>query len=89
MIGMSLSLLVIARRFWGDPQWRGWGMFSIICGLWPNLVLPFFGVALSPHSALSPYAGLLERVATSLDIVWGVLVLIPLWAGRNRMRPSA
>ncbi len=89
LAGMSLGLFVIARRFWGDPQWRGWGMFSVACGLWPNVVLPLFGVALNGHTALSGYAGLLERLATSPDIFWGAVVLIPLWAGRKLMRPNA
>jgi len=89
MAAMSLGLLVVARRCWKDPQWRGWTTFSVACGLWPNLVMPLFGVALSSGSALGGYVGLIERLATSPDIVWGVVVLIPLWAGRNLMRPNA
>lgn len=65
------------------------GKFSIVCGLWPNLVMPLFGVALAPHSPLSGYTGLIERVATSPDILWGVVILIPLWAGRKLMRSDA
>lgn len=87
VVAMSASLVIIARRFWGNPHWRGWAAFSVACGLWPNLVMPFFGVSLNPHSALSGYTGLIERVATSPDILWGVVVLIPLWAGRSLMRP--
>jgi hypothetical protein len=79
---MSVSLLVISRRFWSTPHWRGWAWFTLACGLWPMVVMSFFGIALSPHSALSPYAGLIERLATSPDIVWGAALLIPLWAGR-------
>lgn len=86
---MSVGLVVIARRFWGDPQWRGWAVFSVVCGLWPNLVMPFFAIAMTPHTALNAYAGLIERVATSPDIVWTVVVLIPLWAGKRLMRSNA
>jgi hypothetical protein len=50
--------------------------------------MPVFGVALNAHTALSPYAGLFERLATSPDIVWGVLVFLPLWAERGLMRPT-
>lgn len=89
IVAMCVSLLVIARRFWGDPQWRGWATFSIVCGLWPNVVMPLFGVALAPGSPLAGYTGLIERVATSPDIFWGVVVLIPLWAGRKLMRSNA
>jgi hypothetical protein len=86
--GMSLSLFIIAWRLWRTPSWRRWAVFSIICGLWPNVLMPFFGVALSSHNALNPYAGLIERLATSPDIVWGAAMLIPLWARRGLMRPA-
>ncbi len=85
---MSISLFVIAWRFWHTPHWRGWAVFSVACGLWPQVLMPVFGVALNAHTALSPYAGLFERLATSPDIVWGVLVFLPLWAGRGLMRPT-
>jgi hypothetical protein len=83
---MSLSLLVIAWRFWRTPYWHGWALFSLACGIWPNVLMPFFGVALYGHTSLSPYAGLFERLATSPDIVWGAALLIPLWAGRGLMK---
>src|SRR5262249_17829976 len=67
---MSVGLLVIARRFWSTPRWRGWAWFSLACGLWPMVMMSFFGAALAPHSGLGPYAGLIERLATSPDIVW-------------------
>jgi hypothetical protein len=85
---MTISLFVIAWRFWRTPHWRGWALFSLGCGLWPNLVMPLFGIALYGHTALTPYAGLFERVATSSDIIWGVAVLFPLWAGKTLMRPA-
>jgi hypothetical protein len=53
------------------------------------VLMPFFGLALNPHSALSPYAGLIERLAASPDIVWGAVVLVPLWAGGKLMLPDA
>jgi hypothetical protein len=86
---MSVGLFVIAWRFWKTPYWRGWATFTVACGLWPMVFMPFFGIALNPHSALSPYAGLIERLATSPDIVWGAVMLIPLWAGRTLMQPNA
>lgn len=86
---MSLSLFVIARRFWRNPDFRGWTTFSVACGLWPMIVMPLFGVALNAHSVLSGYAGLFERLATNADTVWGVVLLIPLWAGRRLMQSKA
>jgi len=85
---MSLSLFIIAWRLWHMPGWRRWAVFSVVCGLWPNMLMPFFGVALSSHNVLSPYAGLIERLATSPDIVWGAAVLIPLWVGRGLLQPA-
>jgi hypothetical protein len=35
------------------------------------------------------YAGLFERLATGPETVWGIVVLIPLWAGRNLMWANA
>ena len=89
IVAMVGGLFVIARRFWGDPNWRGWATFSIACGVWPNLVMPLFGVALNPHSVLAGYTGLIERLATSPDIVWGVVLLIPLWAGTKLVQKRA
>ena len=86
---MCFGLFVIARRFWKNPDFRGWTTFSVICGLWPMVVMPIYGVALNTHSMLNGYAGLFERLATNADTIWGVVLLIPLWAGRRLMRPNA
>ena len=86
---MSLGLFVIARRFWRNPDFRGWTTFSVACGLWPMIVMPLFGIALNAHSVFSGYAGLFERLATNADTIWGVVLLIPLWAGRRLMQSKA
>lgn len=85
---MSAGLFIIAWRLWGEPGWRGWALFSLLCGLWPMALMPLFGLALNSASPLSPYAGLIERLATSPDIIWGALILLPLWAGRPLTRPQ-
>lgn len=79
---MSLGLWVIARRFWGNPNWRGWVAFSVICGLAPAIIMPIFGVALDLHSALSGYAGLIERLGVSADTVWSLVLVARLWIRR-------
>lgn len=86
---MTISLFVIARRFWKHPLWRGWVTFSVACALLPMVLMPIFGLALNTHSVFAGYAGLLERVATNADTIWGVAVLIPLWARRRLMQPKA
>ena len=80
---MTFGLFVIARRFWGRPLWRGWVAFSVACGLLPMVVMPFFGIALNPHSALSGYAGLFERLATNADTLWSIVLLVRLWTYRS------
>ncbi|HUY99179.1 MAG TPA: DUF998 domain-containing protein [Thermomicrobiaceae bacterium] len=86
---MCVSLVVIARRLWSESNLRRWAVFTLVCGLWPNVLMPFFGVALSSHGLLGGYAGLLERLATNADTVWGAVLLIPLWAGSRLMRAGA
>ena len=86
---MTISLFVIARRFWTYPLWRGWMAFSLACGLLPMVLMPIFGIALNPHSAFAAYAGLIERLATNADTLWGVVLLIPLWAGKRLIQPRA
>ena len=86
---MCIDLFVIARRFWGNPDFRGWSAFSIACGLWPMIFMSFFGMGLNAHSVFSGYAGLFERLATNADTIWGVVLLIPLWAGRRLMQSKA
>lgn len=80
---MTIGLFVIARRFWKRPLWRGWVAFSVACALWPMVVMPFFGIALNPHSALAGYAGLFERLATNADTIWTLAVLVRLWTRRS------
>jgi hypothetical protein len=45
-----------------------------------------FGISNATHSG---YPGLLERLATNTDTVWGAALLIPLWRGRRFMRLDA
>ena len=83
---MALGLFIIARRFWGNPEWRGWGAYSALSGILTFVFISGFGLASAFHS---PYAGVFERLAISTDTVWGAVLLIPLWAGRGLMRPKA
>ncbi|HEY7355942.1 MAG TPA: DUF998 domain-containing protein [Ktedonobacterales bacterium] len=80
---MCFALFIIARRFWKQPLWSGWVAFSVACGLWPMVVMPFFGVALNPHSVLSSYAGLFERLATNADTIWSLVLIGRLWVRRS------
>ena len=89
IVAMDIALFVIAWRLRQEPAWRGWALFSLICALWPNVVMPLFGMALGPQSGLGPYAGLLERLATNADTIWALVLLIPLWRGVAPAGPPA
>lgn len=79
---MCFGLLVISRRFWGNPNWRGWATFSAIMAAWLLVFMSFFGIALNPHGALASYVGLFERLATNADTIWTLALLACLWIRR-------
>lgn len=83
---MALGLFVISKRFWKDPNFPGWTVFSIISGLLTFVFMTAFGISNATHSG---YPGLFERLATNTDTVWGAALLIPLWHGRRFMHLDA
>jgi hypothetical protein len=78
IFAMMAGLLVMARRFWGDRRWRGWVAYSVVGALLVNLFIALFGVA-NGHGF--PYSGVLERIATNVEAIWGLALLARLWAG--------
>jgi hypothetical membrane protein len=74
--GLPASCFVLARRFAGDPQWKGWAAFSVVAGV---LMLAFFvayaGVAASVQGGP---AGLLERISISIGMAWMALFALRL-----------
>jgi hypothetical protein len=77
-LAMMAGLFIMAGRFWGGPHWRGWVVFSVISALLINLFIALFGVANGHDFA---YAGVLERLATNIEPVWGLVLLWRLRAG--------
>ncbi len=77
---MMLGLFVMARRFWGDPRWRGWVFYSVASAVLINVFIALFGVANANHFE---YAGVLERLATNIEAIWGLVLLARLWAGAS------
>jgi hypothetical protein len=78
-VSLPLACFALARRFAGDPRWRGWAAYSIVTGL---LVLASF-VAANVASVLDatgavPNAptGLLQRLGIILG--WGWIALLAL-----------
>jgi hypothetical membrane protein len=86
---VTIASFVIARRFAGDPNWKGWALYSTVTGI---LVVVFF-IASTTVSALdengifpnSP-TGLLQRIAIIVGWGWIALVAMRLL---SRMRSSA
>jgi hypothetical membrane protein len=86
---VAIASFVIARRFAGDPDWKGWALYSTVTGI---LVVGFF-IASTAVSALdengvlpnSP-TGLLQRIAIIAGWGWIALMAIRLL---SRMRSSA
>lgn len=74
---LALASFVMARRFAGDPNWKGWALYSIVTGA---VVIVFF-IASTTVSALdesgvlpgSP-TGLFQRIA--IIVGWGWIALL-------------
>jgi hypothetical protein len=78
---LALTCFVFARRFAGEPRWRGWATYSAITGLLTIVFITAFGAA-GAHGGL---AGLDERVATGVHSLWGLAVVTRLLFG---IRPA-
>ena len=71
---LTAACFVLARRFAGDPAWRGWALYSVATGI----VVAVFFVAASAAASPDPSApaGLLQRL--SIIAGWGWLALVAL-----------
>jgi hypothetical protein len=70
-ITLASACFVLARRFAGDPNAKGWALYSILSGV---LVLVFFVASLTPAALQGGVAGLLQRVA--IVVGWGWVALL-------------
>jgi uncharacterized protein DUF998 len=78
---LAIAIFVLARRFAGDPNWKGWAVYSIVTGV---LVIVSF-IAATTVSALdesgvlpgSP-TGLLQRIGIIAGWSWIALLAIQL-----------
>jgi hypothetical protein len=72
-IALPAACFVLARRFVGDPAWRGWAFYSIATGI---LVIVFFITTDLVAASLNPNAsaGLFKRL--SIIIGWGWIALL-------------
>ncbi len=87
---LPAASFVLARRFAGDPNWKGWAPYSIITGV---LVVVFF-IASTAASVLDergifPGAptGLLQRIG--IIVGWGWIALLALRLLRQMRSPDS
>jgi hypothetical membrane protein len=89
---LTLALFVMARRFAGDPAWRGWFLYTLLSGI--LLIGSFIAcltVAVLDEKGILPNApaGLLERVAIIVGWVWIVLLALRLLSQMRGLASSA
>lgn len=79
-----IVLFLFAWRFWGDPRWRGWTLYTVATAVGMMSCLTAFGIA--NHSG--GLAGLFERLAVVIKAAWSVAFVSRLLFG-NSLRPGA
>jgi len=86
----AVAAFVLARRFAGDPAWRGWTTFSIATGvLMPVLFVAFTTTSVLDETGAWPNAptGLLQRIA--IVIGWSWIALMALHILRSAPSPMS
>ena len=83
---IAVGNFVLARRFAGETRWRGWAIAAVATGLLTMIFIAIFG-ALSAHAGTP--AGLFERLATGINSVFGLLIVVRLWLDRPQKQASA
>jgi hypothetical membrane protein len=82
---VALASLIMARRFAGDPRWKGWTAYSIVTGI---VVIVFFiastGASVLDETGTLPNSptGLLQRIA--IIVGWGWVALLAIQLLRRR-----
>jgi hypothetical membrane protein len=79
-----ISFLLLARRFIGDPLWKGWTTYTILTVVLMILLFVMFCYAKSRDGA---YAGIFERLVVVTRLVWSIIFIIRLLDGR-RLAPD-
>jgi hypothetical membrane protein len=67
---LSAACFVYARRFRREPAWRGYGLYSVITGV----ITPVLFVAFVVQAVDTPYAGLFQRIFTTILWAWIAVV---------------
>jgi hypothetical protein len=81
---MAAACFMLARRFAGDPAWRGWAAYSVVTGV---LVAVFFVASLATVPFPGAPSGLLQRLAIVLGWGWIMLLAARLVWSRDKRSP--
>ena len=87
---LAIACFVMARRFAGDPNWKGWALYSVLTGIAViGLFIVFTAIAALDESGVLPNSptGLLQRIAIILG--WGWIALLALRLSRQMRIPAS
>jgi hypothetical membrane protein len=73
---LPASCFVFARRFAGDPQWKGWAASSVVAGV--LMLASFVAYAAVAAKVQDGPAGLLERISIGIGVFWMALFALRL-----------
>jgi hypothetical protein len=72
------ELLILARRFAREPQWRGWATLAIVSGVAMMGFLATFGALAGSGSG-----GIFEKLASVTPTILGIAIAVRLFARRD------
>jgi hypothetical protein len=72
------ELLILARRFAREPQWRGWATLAIVAGVLMMGFLATFGSLAGNGSG-----GIFEKLASATPTIFGLAIAVRLFARRD------
>jgi Protein of unknown function (DUF998) len=78
---LALSCFVLARRFVGEPRWRGWAAYAVISGI---LILVFISIFGALSAQASSIAGLFERLMAGTAALLSFLMITRLLVFTHR-----
>jgi len=88
---LAIACFVMARRFAGDPNWKGWALYSIVTGV--LVVMSFIAatvVSALDESGVFPGSptGLLQRIGIIAGWGWIALMAIRILSKMRSQVPA-
>jgi hypothetical protein len=83
-LSLLVSFFLLARRFAGDPDWKGWAKGTILTTVVMFLLACLFINGMIHHR---PFAGILERLAVITRLAWLFFFTAKLLGGRSLAQP--